>query len=156
MKISRASSNHADGILNILEPFIKSGVILPRDKSDILNSIDSFFIAEFNDRVIGCTAVKNYGDGLFEIRSLVVEKGHNNKGIGKKLITFAVQDIIDNRKPNRIFALTLRPEVFLKAGFKEVLKSNFPEKIWEDCWKCSKYHNCDEIALIYNFEQNRN
>ncbi len=150
MKISPASHKHADDILKILSPLVEEGIVLPRDRNDILKTIDLFFVAEFEGNVVGCTAIKDYGDGLFEIRSLAVEKHHNNKGIGRKLISFAVKTVSEQRNPKRIFALTLRPEVFLKVGFQLAAKTQFPEKIWDDCSKCKKFHVCDEIAVIYN------
>lgn len=149
MKISSANAKHADDILRILSPSIKEGVLLPRDKSDILKAIDTFLVAEIEGKVVGCTAVKDYGYGLFEIRSLAVEKEHNNKGIGKKLISFAVKTVLSNKKFKRIFALTLRPEVFIKIGFIQTEITDFPEKICYDCSKCSR-PKCDEIAVVYN------
>lgn len=151
MKISSANAKHADDILRILSPSITSGIILPRDKTDILKAIESFFVAELESKVVGCTAVKDYGYGLFEIRSLVVEKDHNNKGIGKKLISFAVKTVSENKNPKRIFALTLRPEVFIKTGFRLTEITDFPEKICYDCSKCSR-SKCDEVAVVYNFQ----
>jgi len=150
MKLLPASEEHIDDILRILDPFIKSGVVLPREKKEILKVIDNFFVAETDNIIIGCVAIKDYSDGLYEIRSLAVAKEYNNKGIGKNLIAMAVENIVANRNPKQIFALTLRPEVFQKVGFKMASKSQFPKKIWDDCSKCSKFDTCDEIALVYN------
>ncbi|HBM15791.1 MAG TPA: GNAT family N-acetyltransferase [Lentisphaeria bacterium] len=147
MKLRPASVIHADDILRILDPFIISGVVLPRNKTEIIKGINSFFVAELNSKIIGCVAIKDYSEGLFEIRSLAVEKEFNNQGIGKKLISMAVENIIARKSPKQIFALTLRPEVFLKAGFKMASKKQFPKKIWDDCSKCSKFDTCDELAL---------
>lgn len=151
MKILHASAKHADDILRILSPSIENGVVLPRERTEILKAIDTFLVAEFEDKIVGCTAVKDYGYGLFEIRSLAVEKEHNNKGIGKKLISFALKTVSASGHPKRIFALTLRPEVFLKAGFQPAVKTQFPEKIWDDCSKCKKFAVCDEVAVVYVF-----
>lgn len=151
MRIFSASAKNADDILRILSPSIKEGVVLPRDKPDILRAIESFFVAELEGRVVGCAAVKDYGYGLFEIRSLAVERTHNNKGIGKKLISFAVKNISANKNAKRIFALTLRPEVFIKTGFRQTEITDFPEKICYDCSNCSR-PKCDEVAVVYNFQ----
>jgi len=151
MKLQPASEKNADDILRILDPFIKSGVVLPRDKTEIIKSISSFFVAEScNNGIIGCVSIKDYSEGLFEIRSLAVQKEHNNKGIGRKLISMALENIIANKNPKKVFALTLRPEVFLKVGFKMAAKRQFPKKIWEDCSKCSKFDICDEVAVVYD------
>ena len=150
MKLLPASAEHADDILGILQPFIASGVVLPREKTETLQGISNFFVAELKHKIIGCVAIKDYNDGLFEIRSLAVDKNYNNKGIGKKLISLAVENIIAARNPKQIFALTLRPEVFLKVGFEITSMSQFPKKIWEDCSKCPKADDCDEVAVVYD------
>jgi amino-acid N-acetyltransferase len=48
----------------------------------------------------------------------------------------------------RVFALTYRPGFFEKLGFVQVDKSELPQKIWTDCLKCSKFPDCDEVALV--------
>jgi amino-acid N-acetyltransferase len=45
--------------------------------------------------------------------------------------------------------LTSRPDFFSLLGFKEVAMSTLSEKIWSDCFRCSKYPDyCDEVAMI--------
>lgn len=150
MKLLQASEEHVDDILAILSPYVRSGIVLPREKNEILSSINDFFVADINGFIVGCIAIKDYSEGLFEIRSLAVAIEHNNKGIGKKLISMAVENIVSGRNPKQIFTLTLRPEVFAKVGFKLASRSHFPKKIWDDCSKCPKFHTCDEVALVYN------
>jgi amino-acid N-acetyltransferase len=49
----------------------------------------------------------------------------------------------------RIFTLTCQKRFFEKLGFREVDKSDLPEKIWSDCFKCPKYPDyCDEVAML--------
>ena len=118
MTICRALEKHADDILKILQPHIESGIILPRDKKDILKAIHTFFVAETDGTTTGCLSVKDYGNGLLEIRSFAVDGKYLNLGIGTALLKYVVNHISESKSGKRIFALTLRPRVFQNAGFK--------------------------------------
>jgi amino-acid N-acetyltransferase len=49
----------------------------------------------------------------------------------------------------RIFTLTYKHDFFRKLGFQDVDRATLPEKIWSDCFRCSKYPDfCDEVAMI--------
>jgi amino-acid N-acetyltransferase len=50
----------------------------------------------------------------------------------------------------RVFVLTYRPRLFERQGFSQMDKSELPHKIWADCIKCTKFPECDEIALVRN------
>ncbi|MCP4177938.1 MAG: GNAT family N-acetyltransferase [bacterium] len=147
LKIYQADVQHCDAILDLLNPNIKSGLILPRNRTDILKNINTFLIAEYNNDFIGCVSIKDYSSGLFEIRSLAVNKNYEGKGVGTLLIINTVNYIKNNLKAWRVFALTRRPNVFKRAEFKIVNKGMFPEKIWEDCVKCVNINQCDEVAV---------
>ena len=70
------------------------------------------------------------------------------KGIGRKLVEFCISEAI-TLELFRIFSLTYKKEFFARLNFKEVDRSTLPEKIWADCFRCSKYPDyCDEIAMI--------
>ena len=87
-------------------------------------------------------------ENLAEIRSLYVDDVCRKKGIGRKLVEFCISEAI-TLELFRIFSLTYKKEFFAKLGFKEVDRSILPEKIWSDCFRCSKYPDyCDEVAMI--------
>ena len=46
-----------------------------------------------------------------------------------------------------VFALTYQPDFFKKQGFTELPKEELPHKVWKECINCTKFPNCDEIAL---------
>jgi len=49
----------------------------------------------------------------------------------------------------KVFTLTYKKDFFFKLGFKEIDRNLLPEKIWSDCFHCSKYPDyCDEVAMI--------
>ena len=53
----------------------------------------------------------------------------------------------------RVFALTYKPAFFEKLGFKIADVSEFPRKVWNECYRCPKFANCNEIALALDLRE---
>ena len=51
-----------------------------------------------------------------------------------------------------MFCLTYTADFFKKCGFTLVDKSELPHKVWGECYRCPKFPNCDEVALVYQTE----
>ena len=125
------------------------GAMLPRSLMDIYSSLRDFFvyIDEGSQSIVGICAMNIIWDNLAEIRSLFVDEEHRNRGIGKKLVEACISEAI-TLDLFRIFTLTITPEFFIPLGFKEVERTTLSEKIWSDCFRCSKYPDyCDEVAM---------
>jgi amino-acid N-acetyltransferase len=87
-------------------------------------------------------------ENLAEIRSLFVDENHRGKGFGRELVEACISEAI-TLGLFKIFTLTYKKEFFNKLAFKEIDRSLLPEKIWSDCFRCSKYPDyCDETAMI--------
>ncbi len=126
------------------------GEILPRSLMDIYGSLRDFFIYfDENEKVVaGICAMNIIWENLAEIRSLYVEETYRRQGIARKLVEGCISEAI-TLGFYRMFTLTNRPEFFKRLGFKEVDRSSLSEKIWSDCFRCSKYPDyCDEVAMI--------
>ena len=126
------------------------GEILPRSLMDIYGSLRDFFIYIDQEKqsIIGICAMNIIWENLAEIRSLYVDESQRNRGIGKKLVEACISEAI-TLELFRVFTLTNSPEFFKRLGFKEVDRSTLSEKIWSDCFRCSKYPDyCDEVALV--------
>ena len=144
--------NEAEPINGLMRAHIEKGVILQRDVDEIRNAIDTFIIAEHNETVIGAVSRYDYGQGLFEVRSLVVSDEFGKKGVGSILIKNLIRTLIrENAK--KIFALSYSPYFFKQNGFFEVPKETLPEKIWKDCQFCKNKDNCGETALVYKMSE---
>ncbi len=124
--------------------------MLPRSLMDIYNSLRDFFVYydEKKSQVIGICAMNIIWENLSEIRSLYVDESYRGRGIGRKLVEACVSEAI-TLGLFKIFTLTYKKEFFLKLDFKEIDRNLLPEKIWADCFRCSKYPDyCDEVAMI--------
>ena len=124
--------------------------MLPRSLMDIYGSLRDFFVYydEEMQEIQGICAMNIIWENLAEVRSLYVEEGHREKGIGKNLVEACISEAI-TLDLYRIFTLTYKREFFGQLGFKVVDRSLLSEKIWSDCFRCSKYPDyCDEVAML--------
>ncbi|RKN78975.1 N-acetyltransferase [Paenibacillus ginsengarvi] len=143
----KAALDDVDSLYDIIASYAEKGIMLPRSKEALSRHIDSFVIAEYEGRFVGCGSLFQLGKDLVEIRSLGVTDGYKGQGIGRKLVEFLTEEAKRQGIP-KIMALTYEVAFFEKIGFSVVPKEIFPEKVWTDCVHCKKQHNCDEIAVL--------
>jgi amino-acid N-acetyltransferase len=127
-----------------------SGEMLPRSLMDIYGSLRDFVIYQDDgkDEIIGICAMSVIWENLAEIRSLYVDEGRRREGIGRKLVEACISEAI-TLQLFRIFTLTYKRDFFKKLEFRDVDRATLPEKIWSDCFRCSKYPDfCDEVAMM--------
>ena len=132
------------------------GEMLPRSLMDIYGSLRDFFVylGETEDPmngevpIVGICAMSIIWDNLSEIRSLYVDEERRREGIGRKLVEACISEAI-TLEIFRVFTLTYKRDFFRTLNFKDVDRLTLPEKIWSDCFRCSKYPDfCDETAMI--------
>ena len=126
------------------------GEVLPRALMDIYGSLRDFFVYvdEETVTIAGICAMNIIWENLAEVRSLYVEEGYRNRGIGRNLVEACISEAI-TLQLYRIFTLTYKKDFFDHLGFKEVERSSLSEKIFSDCFRCSKYPDyCDEVAMV--------
>ncbi len=132
----------------LVEPEVQKGTILYRSDDEIAQNIRSYVVAKKGDKIVGFCALHIFSQQLAEIRSIIIDKDHRGKAIGRNLVNF----LINEGKAlgvGAVFALTYEREFFQKIGFKEIEKDKLPEqKIWADCIKCKHFPVCNEIAFI--------
>jgi amino-acid N-acetyltransferase len=149
MNIRNAKITDTDSIYSLISAYAEFDKMLFLSLADIYENLQTFTVADLDSRVVGCCALQVVWSDLAEIRSLAIDKGFSGKGIGKALVSAALQEATDLGLA-RAFTLTLEPVFFKKLGFTKVPKESLPMKVWSDCAKCSKQEQCDEVALIYD------
>jgi amino-acid N-acetyltransferase len=147
MKIRAAKITDAQAVYSLINSYAELDMMLFRSMADIYENLHSFTVAELNGKVIGCCSLQIIWSDLAEIKSLAVDQQSIGSGVGKMLVTAAIERAGWLGLP-RIFALTLTPDFFEKLGFGIVERDSLPMKVWSDCAKCPKQQNCDEIAVV--------
>jgi amino-acid N-acetyltransferase len=141
-KISDVKAIHA-----LVSSYAERDQMLFRSVADIYENLQMFLVAELDGAVVGCCSLEIIWSDLAEIKSLAVDQNQTNKGVGKMLVTAALEQARQLGVP-QVFALTLKPDFFQKLNFRVVTKETLPMKVWSDCAKCPKQDNCDEVAVI--------
>jgi len=127
------------------------GLMLPRSRNAIYETLRDFTVAEQDGKLIGVGALHIIWDEMAEIRALAIAPEAKKQGIGRKIVSMLVEEARD-LGVKQVFALTYQPVFFSKCGFTEVPKENLPHKVWKECINCPKFPNCDETAMIMNLE----
>ena len=147
MKIRDARIPDVESICSLITSHAELDRMLFRSKADIYENLQSFLVAEIDGKILGCCALQVVWAELGEIKSLAVDENSTGRGIGRQLVSAAVEKarLLGLEK---VFTLTLEQKFFEKSGFEKVDKNTLPMKVWTDCAKCPKQDNCDEIALL--------
>ena len=143
-----AAVGDVDNILALLDEYAAEKLLLKRSREDLLEKLKNFRVGELNGEFACCTALRDFGDNLYEVRSLAVCRKFNNRGLGSQLVSRVLEQLREQKRSARVFALTYRANFFCRLGFHIVNKEMFPQKIWSDCAVCAKKNCCDETAVL--------
>ncbi len=139
-------------ILALFADEVKAGRMLQRNIEEMQTNIHLWRVAEFNDEIIGCVSLVFFNQSLCEIRSLAVAEQYRQNGLGKGLITAAL-DLAKEAGAEKVLTLTRASRVFEPLGFEKNDIRNFPEKVRQDCQPCPFINACDEAALLYQIKK---
>ena len=147
MTIKKAKTSDVKTIHRLINNAAKKEEMLPRSLNDLYENLRDLVICVEDGRVQGVCALHVLWEDLAEIRSLVVKQESQGRGIGKALLEMSIKEA-RALGAKRVFVLTYKPGYFKKFGFKDIDKSELPQKIWGDCLRCPKFPECDELAVI--------
>ena len=136
---------------HLINYFADKGEMLARSLSEIYENIRDYFVVRQDERVIACAALHVSWSDLAEIKSVAVAEDSQKQRIGTQLVDACLKEAKELGIPT-IFCLTYKPAFFEKFGFSQVDKMKLPRKVWTECYRCPKFPDCDEVALIYHSE----
>jgi amino-acid N-acetyltransferase len=146
--VEKAGIADVPQIHKLINFFASRGEMLPRALSEIYENVRDFFVVREGEKVVACVALHvNWGD-LAELRSLAVAESKQNQKIGIQI----VKTCLDEARElgiSTVFCLTYKPHFFEGIGFRQVDKTELPQKVWTDCYRCPKFPNCDEVSLVW-------
>ena len=148
MEVEKARIGDAPQIHKLVNYFATKGEMLPRALSEIYENIRDFFVVRVDDQLIACAALHIYWSDIAEIRGVAVSEDSQNQGIGASLVEACLREA-KGLGIAQLFCLTYKPSFFEKLGFLRVDSAELPRKVWGECYRCPKFPNCDEVALIY-------
>jgi amino-acid N-acetyltransferase len=149
--VEKAKIGDAPQIHKLANHFAQKGAMLPRALSEIYENIRDFFVIRDGEKVVACASLHVYWSDLAELRGVAVAEEYQNLRLGGKLIEACINEARELGIP-QAFCLTYRASFFERYGFKRVDKAELPRKIWSECYRCPKFPDCDEVAMIYHLE----
>lgn len=150
--IRPATVHDVPRVSEIINSHAELGRMLFKSYAQLYESLRDFAVYEdAGERIIGCCALAVIWADLAEVRSLAVEESSRGRGIGRKLVEWAVAEA-RRLQIRRLMSLTYEQAFFEKLGFEVVPKDTLPLKVWSDCIRCPKNEHCDEIAMVRTLE----
>jgi len=147
MTVTKAKINDAASMQKLINYFAAKDLMLARALSEIYENIRDYFVVRDGNQVIGCAALHVNWLDLAEIKSLAVDEKKQRQGIGSSLVQACLDEAKQLGMPT-VFCLTYKPAFFEKHDFQLIDKMELPRKVWVECYRCPKFPNCDEVALI--------
>ena len=147
VRVRKAGMRDIPEVLALINDYAAHGIMLPRTEFEMSENIRDFSVAREDGKLVGCGALHFYTPISAEVRSLAVLPELKKQGVGRAVVEALEQEARENGLES-IFAFTYAPQFFKKLGFEEIERGELPLKVWKDCLRCPKFHNCDEIAVL--------
>lgn len=124
--LRKAQLKDINAIFLLIKSVAKKGHLLPRNKNDLKEHIDTFFVWDDAEKgVVACCGLTIYSKKLAEIRSLVVREDFQKRGIGNILVKECLK-LAKEKKIYEVLAITDRVAFFTKWGFSKWLGNQYP------------------------------
>lgn len=116
-KIRDMTRDDIPAVLNLMQPFVDAGKLLPRTKQGLDDQFAHYIVFELDGAIRACSSLIPYPDGQMEIAGVAVEKSCSHIGIGPKMIDFLIKRAKE-RNATGIFLLTTQAaDWFENLGF---------------------------------------
>jgi amino-acid N-acetyltransferase len=131
----------------LINGFAAQNRMLFRSKTELAEFIDEYLVYVEGGALLGVCGLHPVAGGLAEVRGLAVSERTSGRGVGRQLVDGCVQRAKDLGIA-KLYTLTLVPGFFEKLGFYQADKGTLHIKVWYECYRCPKFANCDEIAMV--------
>jgi len=143
-QIRQARKSDVRLIYNLTRAAVRREELINRTQQAIEKNIDQFFVFEIDENIIAVVTLYFYPDKpqLAEVGSLYVMPFYHNRGIGKKMVEYAVLQAKE-RGVKSVIALSTQSFGFFTnvVGFEESTKDILPEarlKLYEESGRNAK------------------
>ncbi len=114
--IRKAISADIEGLYKLIRLASEHGNLLLRDRDDLRECLDEFWVEEVNGEVVACCALAVYNAKLAEIRSMAVLPEYQGKGLASELLQKCLE-VAQEKGVYEVLTITNRPNIFEKKGF---------------------------------------
>ena len=159
--ILKAQIRDVEEILELINGFAASNLMLPRGPQYLYENIRDFVIAvdenvpvytltdtkEVMNLIVACGSLHVLWEDIAEVRALAIHPDYHHLGLGSRVVEFMEEEA---RKLgiHRLFTFTLTEDFFNALGFRKISRKDLPAKVWGECSRCPKYFQCDEVGMV--------
>ncbi|MDB4976393.1 MAG: N-acetylglutamate synthase [Myxococcaceae bacterium] len=125
----KANVRDLPGIVALIRPLERSGVLVPRSRERLEQEIDHYSVLERDGMVVACVALYPFETGLTgEVSCFAVHPDYRKGGQGERLLSFVEKRAVDAGM-KRIFLLTTHTgHWFQERGYEPSLPDALPEE----------------------------
>lgn len=127
-RIRPAEQRDLDALFSIIQNAAQGESLRSRTRNALKAKIGDFFVYEVDGSIIGCTSISDLDGGkTAEIGAVLVQPFYQGKGVGKKLVQFALQ-AAKKKKITQVIALSTQTMSFFVdvCGFKTGTPDDLP------------------------------
>ncbi len=127
--IRSATIDDVGGILNLIEPLEREGVLVRRSRELLEMEVSRFLVLESDGMILGCVALYPFPEEkAAEMACLAVQPEFRRRGLGDRLLD-AAQALARKKRMKELFVLTTRAEHwFEERGFVEAAPEALPRR----------------------------
>jgi amino-acid N-acetyltransferase len=120
--VRKAVAGDVDAILDVVNT--NTDRLLGRDRDEIVQLLDTFWVAEADGRIVGCCCLEIYSGKIAELRSLAVLPEYRHRGLGAALTDAAVAEAKARGIP-QVLVVTSNREFFEHRNFGPCLNEKY-------------------------------
>lgn len=124
--IEPLQENEVEEVWDIMYPLIVTGILAERSIEDIYNLYQDYICYKVDGSIYGVAALHKLEDNCAEIAGVAVKGDYNRSGVGRRLITYLIEE---SKKQGfeKVFVLTTATgDWFESIGFEIVDMSHLP------------------------------
>jgi amino-acid N-acetyltransferase len=140
--LRKARTPDVPAIHDLIELYAGDRILLAKERVQLYEDVQDFWVADLGGRVVGCGAVHPLWEDIAEIRTVAVDPSVRGQGVGRLIVERLIATVAELGIA-RVFVLTFEREFFASFGFREIdgtpvtaevyaeLRSSFDEGVAE-------------------------
>lgn len=126
-QIRQATIADVGGIIELILPLEKEGVLVRRSRQKLENEIERFTVIEKDGAIIGCAALYPFADEkIGELAGLAVRPAYRNEARGEQLLSSITEQAITAGLEKITVLTTQTAHWFLERGFEQASVESLP------------------------------
>jgi len=132
------------GVLSLMQPQIDEGALVARTAGDLADKMADYAVYVVDGTPHACGALHTFPDRQGEIAAIVVDEKYASRGIGKKMVSYLIEQATKAKLKSVFVLTTLTADWFKQLGFAEGGVNDLPEE------KKGKY-NTERNSLVLKY-----